>query len=159
MLRTSAAKRFSDDQLLNSPITRVPNYVNGTNLIKTEESFIGSNGLSVYFRYLRNLGPYLAMIILTGIVLTHGVSIYANAWLSAWSVHPKSNEPETRALYLSVYAALGGLQGLTLFIASSVTAYGTLQSARLLHNKMLNTTLRLPMSFFDTTPLGRIANR
>lgn len=130
-----------------------------TSLIKSEESSIGGNGLAVYFRYFRSVGPCLILLILTATVLTHGISIYSNTWMSAWSAHPKSNEPETRALFLSVYAALGAIQGLTLFIASAVTAYGTLNSARLFHNNMLHTLLRLPMSFFDTTPLGRIANR
>lgn len=40
-----------------------------------------------------------------------------------------------------------------------VFAIGALRSARNLHNGLLKNTLRLPMSFFDTTPLGRIMNR
>lgn len=38
-------------------------------------------------------------------------------------------------------------------------AIGALRSARNLHNGLLRNMLRLPMSFFDTTPLGRIINR
>jgi ABC-type multidrug transport system fused ATPase/permease subunit len=33
------------------------------------------------------------------------------------------------------------------------------RSARILHGKMLDTVIRSPMSFYDTTPLGRILNR
>lgn len=38
-------------------------------------------------------------------------------------------------------------------------AIGALRSARNLHNGLLINTMRLPMAFFDTTPLGRVLNR
>lgn len=140
-------------------VDNIYSYDSGKKLIKNEDSFVGSEGLAVYFRYFRSVGPAFAMLILTGVVLTHFVAIYSNAWLATWSVHPKANEPETRFLYLVVYAVLGVLQGLMLFLSSMASAYGSLNSALLLHDKLLYTLLRLPMSFFDTTPLGRIANR
>ena len=38
-------------------------------------------------------------------------------------------------------------------------ALGCLRAAKFLHEHMLRNILRSPMSFFDTTPLGRIVNR
>jgi ATP-binding cassette subfamily C (CFTR/MRP) protein 1 len=34
-----------------------------------------------------------------------------------------------------------------------------LKAARSFHRRLLGTMLRLPMAFFDTTPLGRVLNR
>ena len=46
-----------------------------------------------------------------------------------------------------------------IFLSSLLVAIGTLRGARILHDKLLHNILRCPMSFFDTTPVGRILNR
>ena len=38
-------------------------------------------------------------------------------------------------------------------------AVGTVKAAKTMHNLLLDNVLKSPMSFFDTTPLGRIINR
>jgi ATP-binding cassette, subfamily C (CFTR/MRP), member 1 len=48
---------------------------------------------------------------------------------------------------------------ITYFSAAISFAFGAIKAARNLHNRLLYNILRLPLSFFDTTPLGRVMNR
>lgn len=44
-------------------------------------------------------------------------------------------------------------------LGSLAQAHGMLVAAKYLHWFMLTHTLRAPLKFFDTTPIGRIVNR
>ena len=61
--------------------------------------------------------------------------------------------------YLGVYGALGLLQSVFILLGAFSLAIAAIFASRRLHNSMLTNILRSPMSFFDTTPLGRILNR
>lgn len=92
-------------------------------------------------------------------VINQGFAVGSNQWLTIWSSDPNNVDPATRDMYLGVYGAMGVGQALTMLVASIVLAIGCLNAARDLHNGLLKNTMRLPMAFFDTTPLGRIMNR
>lgn len=85
--------------------------------------------------------------------------MYSSQWLSQWSGRIDANEPDVRDLYLGVYGALGVIQAITLLGTSVSMTFGCLNAARILQANLLQQILRLPMTFFDTTPLGRIINR
>jgi ABC-type multidrug transport system fused ATPase/permease subunit len=62
--------------------------------------------------------------------------------------------------WLSVYFALGvSASFMLVFQVLFAWVYCGIRSARILHLQLLGNVLRLPQSFFDTTPLGRILNR
>ena len=44
-------------------------------------------------------------------------------------------------------------------VASCLLALSGLRAAHVLHNEIVHAVLRLPMAFFDTTPIGRLLNR
>ena len=64
-----------------------------------------------------------------------------------------------RGTYLGIYAAFGIGQSILVLFASFSLALGGIIASRLIHMRLLVNVLRLPMSFFDATPSGKILNR
>ncbi|RLV93995.1 Multiple drug resistance-associated protein-like transporter 1 [Spathaspora sp. JA1] len=81
--------------------------------------------------------------------------------LSYWSnINAENGSTVDAGLYLGVYASLGVVSGfLTYLGALIIWSYCIVKGAAYFHNKMANSVLSSPMSFFDTTPVGRILNR
>lgn len=60
---------------------------------------------------------------------------------------------------IGIYAGLGVAQALMMFIFSVTLSILGTTSSKVMLNRAMGRALRAPMSFFDTTPLGRITNR
>jgi len=71
------------------------------------------------------------------------------------------SKPESQSQSQSIVSLICTLfpPGFFIFVATLVMAFGTLRASSFLHGKMLGRILRAPLSFFDTTPVGRIINR
>ncbi|KAG5195942.1 ATP-binding cassette sub-family C member 2 [Ovis aries] len=138
--------------------------VRGQKLIKKEFVQTGKVKFSVYLKYLQAIGWCSIVFILLGFVIYYVAFIGSNLWLSAWTSDSKkyngTNYPSSqRDLRVGVYGALGIAQGFFVFIANIWSVYGCNHASNILHKQLLNNILRAPMSFFDTTPIGRIVNR
>lgn len=129
----------------------------GAALMQQEERAVKSVGWEVYSAYIRASGSILnGPLVFALLVLTQCGNIATSLWLSYWT----SNKfGYSEGQYIGVYAALGVTQALLMFAFSlSLSILGTTAS-RVMLNRAMTRTLRAPMSFFDTTPLGRITNR
>ena len=59
----------------------------------------------------------------------------------------------------SLWLRINYLLAISSLIGAFILYYSALNAAAFLHEKLLRNVLRSPVSFFDTTPLGRILNR
>ncbi|KAI0422139.1 ABC transporter family protein [Xylaria grammica] len=129
----------------------------GQGLMQAEERAVASVPWSVYAKYVRASGSiFNALWVFLALIIAQGGNIATSLWLSYWTADKFGYSP---AVYIGVYAALGTGQAIFLFMfAIMLTIFGTRASKTLLRQAVTR-TLRAPMSFFDTTPLGRITNR
>ncbi|EAU31453.1 hypothetical protein ATEG_08280 [Aspergillus terreus NIH2624] len=115
-------------------------------LMTAEGKAVKSVPWSVYVAYIRASGSIVnAIWILLLLVSFRGANIMTGLWLSYWS---------GQAFDLS-----RGQWGVLLFAFSLCTSVVGTNASRTMLNQATWHVLRSPMSFFDTTPLGRITHR
>lgn len=132
-------------------------------LINEETAEEGSVKLGVYFNFLKAIGPWGAVLILACYVIQSVFTVYSSLWLSWWSddtLYPDRRfDPALRDKRLGVYGALGVGESTFSVVVIAILFYFCIKSSQSIHDQMLARIMRAPMSFFDTTPLGRILNR
>ncbi|PVH35030.1 hypothetical protein PAHAL_7G089400 [Panicum hallii] len=125
-------------------------------LIKTEEREIGDTGLKPYILYLRQNKGFLnaSLCAISYIVLLAG-QISQNSWMAANVQNPSVN---TLKLIL-VYIVIGGCMMFFLLSRSLFIVVLGVQTSRSLFSQLLVSLFRAPVSFYDSTPLGRVLSR
>ncbi|KAL1862548.1 ATP-binding cassette transporter yor1 [Diaporthe australafricana] len=129
----------------------------GKTLMQSEERAVASVPWSVYGDYVRASGSlFNAFLIFVLLVVSQAANIMTSLWLSWWTSDQYNLSQGT---YIGIYAGLGAVQALLMFsFMVTLTIVGTSASKSMLRDAITR-VLRAPMSFFDTTPLGRITNR
>ncbi|XP_015722690.1 canalicular multispecific organic anion transporter 1 isoform X2 [Coturnix japonica] len=141
-----------------------PIKIKGQKLIEKETVETGKVKFSMYLRYLRAVGLVFSFCVAMSYVGEYAAYVGTNLWLSAWTDDAERYQNETypvqqRDLRIGVFGALGVSQALFLFLATILSSHGAMRASRIVHEQLLSNILRVPMSFFDTTPTGRIVNR
>lgn len=128
----------------------------GDQLIKQEERESGNTGLKPYIQYLRQSKGffYFFLAAVCHFIFTVG-QLIQNYWLAA---DIEDSDISTVEL-IAVYSGIGAILVLFLLLrAFSVVGLGYGASLSIF-SKLLNSLFRAPMSFYDSTPLGRILSR
>lgn len=137
-----------------------PNSDRGTSkLIKEEERETGKVSLHVYKIYCTEaFGWWGVSAVLLLSILWQGCLMAGDYWL-AYETSEERAMSFNPSLFISVYAIIAVVSLLFILIRSlSVTLVG-LKTAQIFFSQILHSILHAPMSFFDTTPSGRVLSR
>ncbi|KAG8386037.1 hypothetical protein BUALT_Bualt03G0107300 [Buddleja alternifolia] len=130
-------------------------------LVQEEEREKGNVGLSVYWKYITTAyGGLLVPFALLAQILFQILQIGSNYWM-AWAT-PVSKDvepPVGGSTLILVYVLLSIGSSLCIFVRALVVVTIGYKTANILFNKMHLSIFRAPMSFFDSTPSGRVLNR
>lgn len=134
---------------------------NGRTKLKKEHLEQGKVKWYVYKQYMEACNPVAVFFFFVFMILASTLSVSSGFWLKHWSENnTKNGENKNVSQFLGVYFAICVSTSLCSVIYTLIMLLGcSIQAAKTLHNKMLTSVIRSPMSFFETTPLGRIINR
>ena len=108
--------------------------------------------------YIKFAGVLLTAVVFFFFTLMQACSVGGGMWLAHWSSTNVTTTAE-RDKYVGVYGGIGIGQSLFLLLACVTFSFGAMNASVILHNTILVNIIKSPMSFFETTPLGRIMNR
>lgn len=129
----------------------------GAALMQAEERAVKSVSWGVYAAYIRASGSiFFGPLVILLLIVSQGANIVTSLWLSWWT---SDKFGMSRGQYIGIYAALGFMQALMMFVFSVTLSILGTRASRIMLKQAMTRVLRAPMSFFDTTPLGRITNR
>uniref|UniRef100_A0A8C4HSN9 ATP-binding cassette sub-family C member 10 n=1 Tax=Dicentrarchus labrax TaxID=13489 RepID=A0A8C4HSN9_DICLA len=78
---------------------------------------------------------------------------------SSMQTFPSSNVSSDVTFYLTVYSFIAATNTVFTALRAFLFAYGAICAATAIHNRLLDRVLKATVTFFDTTPMGRVLNR
>lgn len=128
-------------------------------LIKEEERATGQVSLAVYKTYwTESFGWWGVGGVLLFSVLWQGSLMSSDYWL-AHETSDANADSFSPSFFISIYAIFAVVAFFLVFLRSILVAFMGLKTSQIFFKQILRSILHAPMSFFDTTPSGRILTR
>ncbi|XP_053721093.1 ATP-binding cassette sub-family C member 12 isoform X1 [Synchiropus splendidus] len=140
----------------------------GNQLVRQEVSTEGAVSWRIYQKYCQSAGGYIiACLTIFVTMLMVGTTAFSGWWLSYWlgkgSGGPNGTGDISQNPDLHFYQLIYGMTLVIMVVLAIIKCFTfvnvTLNASNRLHNAMFKKVITSPMSFFDTTPTGRILNR
>ncbi|KAJ7514410.1 hypothetical protein O6H91_23G042800 [Diphasiastrum complanatum] len=140
-------------------INTISSAVKVLDLVDEEERATGHVDRAIYWAYATKVfwGAHviILLIIQTG---WQGLQIASDFWL-ADSTSEKNESSFQPTKFISVYAGLAIGSGIFVFMRAALITFSSLRTCQAFFLSMLHSVFQAPMSYFDTTPTGRILTR
>ena len=129
-------------------------------LIEKEKQEKGKVRFKNYLIYFQNFGFIKLALALVLMIGENCIQIYSRVFLSEWT-KIKQNKDDVETIRRSnidhflIFAGISLSECVLNIVGNTVIILGIISTIKLFHKNLLYKILRSPMSFFDTTPLGK----
>ncbi|PAN30262.1 hypothetical protein PAHAL_5G355100 [Panicum hallii] len=128
-------------------------------LIKEEERESGHVSFAVYKQYMTEAWGWWGPLVVVAVSVAWQCSLVASDYWLADETSEENAASFRPSLFINVYAIIAAVSVVLVTARAFLVAVIGLQTADKFFKQILNSILHAPMSFFDTTPSGRILSR
>ncbi|KAL5983764.1 ABC transporter C member 14 [Asimina triloba] len=128
-------------------------------LIEDEERETGNVSWAVYKQYITEAYGWWGVLFVLVICIVWQLSLMASDYWLAFETSADNAASFRATLFIRVYSIIAAVSIVLVTVRAFLLAYMGLQTSQIFFRGILKSLLHAPMSFFDTTPSGRILSR
>lgn len=104
-------------------------------------------------------GPGMVFLAMFGLVLLNAFMVATPWWLSFWVDTIAKDKAADIVFYLGLYVCINFATTIVHGLAMLIFARGAWVAGQTLHDTLISAVMNVPLSWHNTTPIGRIINR
>ncbi|OLN87834.1 ATP-binding cassette transporter abc4 [Colletotrichum chlorophyti] len=140
--------------------TKVADDKTAKDVVAQEMKASGKSARLMFFKYMTYFGgPWYAVFCLVVMLLSQLAVMGGSLWLSVWVEAYNKEVAVDIAFYLGIYAAITVTESVVYAAVFLVFENGAWHAARRLHNDFIRAVMRVSLTWYKRTPVGRIINR
>lgn len=159
-LTPRAAAEASSEAALPEAVEEAPEEEakesSGGDLTEEEKRDEGRVSADVYLAYFRAAGYAGVARVVSLFALSPLMQLATSVWLAMWS---ENRLDMSQTSYLFWYGFISVAAIVAVIIRQALRSWITVVASRKIHANLLASVVAAPMSFFHTTPVGRVLNR
>ncbi|XXG54117.1 hypothetical protein AAC387_Pa03g2081 [Persea americana] len=128
-------------------------------LIEDEQRETGNVSWRVYKLYVTEAFGWWGVLLVLAVSLAWQLSLMASDYWLAFETSKDNAATFSASLFIRIYSIIAAVSIVLVTMRSFGIAFFGLETAQIFFKQILYSLLHAPMSFFDTTPSGRILSR